>query len=286
MLNAYAAIANDGVMMMPRLVKGVADPRTGEVQHSEPVVVRRVVSPQTARVLREFCLRVVEDGTATAAKVGFMKVAGKTGTAQKAGRRGYLANRYVSSFIGFAPYDHPRIACLVMIDEPRWQDRYGGDCAAPAFAQICESLASSTPIFDQELSVEMVRADGNRGRRSIAPNFLRMERAAALDLARRLDTNVLCHGDAGRVVAQSPTPGVPMDRDGIVRLVVADGRVGERRFRPDVEIHERLRESYRDASDRDDGEPGSDSSQESVGAARVRTDAALAAAGVRGRRQR
>jgi hypothetical protein len=132
----------------------------------------------------------------------------------------------------------------------------------------------------------MVRADPNRGRRGIAPNFLRMDRAAALDLARRLNTNVLCRGDEGRVVAQSPSPGVPMDRDGIVRLVVADGSGGERRIRPDVEIHERLRESYRDASDREDGEPGSDSSEESVGATRVRPEAAVAAASVRGRRQR
>jgi len=245
-LNAYAAIANDGIMMMPRLVKGVADPASGEVARSEPVVVRRVVSPETAAKLRAYCLRVVEDGTASAAKVGFMRVAGKTGTAQKAGKRGYLLHRYVSSFVGFAPYENPRIACLVMIDEPDWVVRYGGDSAAPAFARICESLASSTPIFDDVLSVETVRADDSRTRRMRTPNFLRMERALALESARRNGTNVLCSGDEGRVVAQVPAPGSLMDRDGVVRLVVSTA-LNTRATT--LSGNERRRELYRAADD-------------------------------------
>jgi cell division protein FtsI (penicillin-binding protein 3) len=265
MLNAYAAVANDGVMMMPRLVKSVVDPRTGEVLRSEPVVVRRVVSPETARVLREFCLQVVENGTAQAAKVGFMRVAGKTGTAQKAGRRGYLANRYVSSFVGFAPYESPRIACLVMLDEPRWSSRFGGDSAAPAFARICESLASSARIFDDVLPVDVVHAAGDGARPHVAPNFLRMERTAALEAARRGGHNVLCQGEIGRVVAQAPAPGTEMSRDDVIRLVVADGRDGTR---ADVPAHRRLREGYRAAT------PDADPGDRSPGAVRVGATAA------------
>jgi stage V sporulation protein D (sporulation-specific penicillin-binding protein) len=272
-------------MMMPRLVKAVADPQTGEVVHSEPVMVRRVVSPETAYTLQEFCLQVVEAGTAQAAKVGFMQVAGKTGTAQKAGPRGYLANRYVSSFVGFAPYHAPRIACLVMIDEPKWSNRFGGDSAAPAFARICESLANSTPMFDDVLSVEMVRADTERGRRGTAPNFLRMDRTAALDAARRAGTNVLCDGDAGRVVAQTPAPGTVMDRNGVVRLVVSTGRGEGRRVRVDVKTHERMREAYRDAPAEGGGEHD-DAEQDGVrlGTGQRRFGAPVAMAGVRGRR--
>jgi cell division protein FtsI (penicillin-binding protein 3) len=274
-LNAYAAVANGGVMMMPRLVKAVADPRTGEVMESEPVVVRRVVSPETAQTLREFCLQVVESGTAQAAKVGFMQVAGKTGTAQKAGRRGYLANRYVSSFVGFAPYDAPRIACLVLIDEPHWSSRFGGDSAAPVFARICESLASSTPIFDDVLSVEMVRSESSGGRRGIAPNFLRMERADALEAARRTGANVLCEGEGGRVVAQTPPPGTVMDRDNVIRLVVAGGSLP---YRVDMRENQRLREAYRAAPV--DGDPV-DPDAVRLGA-RSRRGPALALAGANG----
>jgi membrane peptidoglycan carboxypeptidase len=283
-LNAYAAVANGGVMMMPRLVRGVADPRTGEVARSEPVVVRRVVEEETARRLREFCLRVVEDGTAQAAKVGFMKVAGKTGTAQKAGLRGYIFNRYVSSFVGFAPYENPRIACLVLIDEPAWRVRYGGDSAAPAFARICESLASSTDVFDDLLTVERLRLPVDGGRRARTPNFLRMERALALETARRGGTNVLCSGGEGRVVAQAPAPGTPLDRDGVVRLVVSDGKIDGRRARAGLEMNKRLRESYHGVAAPGGGSPAGNVSGEpriSRGDEAGADDAVASAAGPR-----
>jgi cell division protein FtsI (penicillin-binding protein 3) len=281
-LNAYAAIANDGVMMMPRLVKAVADPRTGDVLESEPVVVRRVVTPETARTLREFCLQVVENGTAQAAKVGFMQVAGKTGTAQKAGRRGYIANRYISSFVGFAPYDAPRIACLVMIDEPHWSNRFGGDSAAPAFARICESLASSTPIFDDVLSVEMVRAEPGDRRRTVVPNFLRMDRAAALDAAREAGANVICEGDAGRVVAQTPAPGTMMEREQMIKLVVAGGK-DRPRTRVDMNANQRLREAYRTPPAHEDKQDTPDAIRLGMQSSRIGSPVAMA--GVRGRQR-
>jgi stage V sporulation protein D (sporulation-specific penicillin-binding protein) len=268
-------------MMMPRLVKAVADPRTGEVMESQPVVVRRVVSENTARTLREFCLQVVEKGTAQAAKVEFMHVAGKTGTAQKAGRRGYLANKYVSSFVGFAPYEAPRIACLVMIDEPRWSDRFGGDSAAPAFGRICESLASSTSLFDGVLSVQTVQAENPRAGRMQAPNFLRMERATALETARRTGTNVLCDGDAGRVVAQAPAPGARMNKNDVIRLVVSNGT------RADLYLNQRLREGYRAANPTTpDGEDEKASEGVTVGAGTARPNPALAAVSVHPGRDR
>jgi len=282
LLNAYAAVANGGMMMMPRLVKAVADPRTGEVMESRPVVVRRVVSEETARTLREYCLQVVEKGTAQAARVEFMHVAGKTGTAQKAGRRGYLANKYVSSFVGFAPYEAPRIACLVMLDEPRWSDRFGGDSAAPAFGRICESLASSTSIFDGVLSVQTVHADDPGRRRNVAPNFLRMDRATALEAARRTGTNVLCDGDAGRVVAQSPAPGVTMDRNGVIRLVVADGEDA----RADFRFNQRVREAYRRASGVDGGEKAEDGDGLTVSVRPAGMNSPVALAGVGKRHER
>jgi stage V sporulation protein D (sporulation-specific penicillin-binding protein) len=243
MLNAFAAIANGGVMMMPRLVKAVADPATGDVARSEPVVVRRVVREETAAQLREFCVRVVEEGTARAARVEFMRVAGKTGTAQKAGQRGYVANKYISSFVGFAPYEQPRIACLVMIDEPHWSSRFGGDSAAPVFARVCRGLVGATPIFDDLLSVETLAVSTGPGRRSTAPNFLRMDRMAALDYARRRGNNVLVQGDEGRVVAQVPAPGAAMERNGVIRLMVSGGVSG--RARAGMETNTRSRAAYR-----------------------------------------
>jgi stage V sporulation protein D (sporulation-specific penicillin-binding protein) len=225
MLCAYAAIANDGIMMMPRIVKGIADEESGEVKKFKPVRVRRVVSAGTARTLRGFCDEVVDYGTGVRAAVDFVSVAGKTGTGQKASPRGgYRSGKYVASFIGYAPREEPRIACLVLLDEPRWASRYGGDSTAPVFARLCRGLANSTGLFDGSLASEQVATTERERDRYSAPNFLRMERAAALERARRLGANVLCQGELGRVVSQSPAPGSPMDRDGIVRLLVADGQ--------------------------------------------------------------
>ncbi|HEX5132404.1 MAG TPA: penicillin-binding transpeptidase domain-containing protein [Candidatus Krumholzibacteria bacterium] len=246
MLNAFAAVANGGVMMMPRLVKAVVDPATGDVARSEPVVVRRVVTAETAAKLREFCAGVVERGTGTAAAVEFMRVAGKTGTAQKAGRRGYVPNKYISSFIGFAPYENPRIACLVMLDEPNWSSRFGGESAAPVFAHVCRSLASATPIFDDILAVETLAVSDPSGRRRPAPNFLRMERTAALSLARRTGNNVLVQGEDGRVVAQVPAPGAAIERNAVIRLFVAPGDA--ERLRVGMESNARARAGYRAAA--------------------------------------
>jgi cell division protein FtsI (penicillin-binding protein 3) len=257
-LNAFAAVANGGVMMMPRLVRGVADPATGNVSRSEPVVVRRVVSEETAATLRAMCLRVVEEGTAQAAKLEFMRVAGKTGTAQKAGARGYLLHRYMSSFVGFAPYENPKIAAIVMIDEPKWAARYGGDSAAPVFARICRALATSTPWFDDVLSLETLRVAELGDGAAIAPNFLRMDRDAALAAARASGANVLVSGDAGRVVAQAPLPGAPMDRDGVVRLRVT---AVEKSADLGVESNRRVRAAYRETTRPDDTAFGAEDSR-------------------------
>jgi stage V sporulation protein D (sporulation-specific penicillin-binding protein) len=234
MLNAYAAIANDGEMMMPRLVKGVID--GGQITRFDPVRIRRVVSRETARTLRRLCREVVEYGTGAEAGVDFMAVSGKTGTGQKASPRGgYLPGKFVASFVGFAPYEEPRIACLVLLDEPRWASRYGGDSAAPVFARVCRSIANGTDLFDGVLSTHTVATPSRPRGRYSAPNFLRMERSAALEEARRLGANVLCQGDDGRVISQDPSPGSPMEKDGVIRLNVATGNDREHdRATPDL----------------------------------------------------
>lgn len=126
---AYAAIANDGVYVKPRLL------------WNEPVHTQQVLAPEVAARMRQYLQAVVDEGTGKLARVRGYTVAGKTGTAQKVvpGRRGYAAGKYVASFVGFAPAEQPRIVVLVMVDEPR-NGHYGGVVAAPAFARITERV--------------------------------------------------------------------------------------------------------------------------------------------------
>jgi stage V sporulation protein D (sporulation-specific penicillin-binding protein) len=236
LVNAVAAVANDGILMTPRIVKSIVDESRENIETFEPVKIRRVVSKDTARQLRGFCRSVVEEGTGQKANLAYLQLSGKTGTAEKATPSGgYSENRFVASFVGFAPYEDPQIVCLVVLDEPSYHNRFGGVSAAPVFSRMMAAIANSSPMFDAVLSTDVVN-DGSQEDHGtiVAPNFLRLERGRALAQARKLELNVLCKGESGKVVAQDPDPGVAMNRDEVLRLYLKES-VGESRHRtPDL----------------------------------------------------
>jgi cell division protein FtsI/penicillin-binding protein 2 len=119
-----------------------------------PQPVRQVVSETAARLTVEALKTVVSpEGTAPKAALEHYTVAGKTGTAQKAGPGGYQPGRYVSSFIGFFPADEPEVCISVVLDEPK-QGYYGGQVAAPIFRQIAERVANYLNIRPDRNPVE------------------------------------------------------------------------------------------------------------------------------------
>lgn len=131
-----AAIANEGVLMKPRLITAVTDNDGLPEWTQEPTEVRRVISVDTSAQVSRMMQAVMEDGgTGRAGRVSGYRVAGKTGTAQKAHAGGYGEGR-VSSFVGFLPADAPRAAIVVMVDEPSKGSRYGGTVAGPAFSEL------------------------------------------------------------------------------------------------------------------------------------------------------
>jgi len=125
---AYAAIANNGTLVQPHLVRDSGEPWT-----------RAVVSETVAAQLRAMLTVSVEDGTGKQAQVEGYEVAGKTGTAQKvkADCSGYDEDRFIASFVGMVPADSPRLVILVMVDEPT-TEHLGAYVAAPAFAKIAD----------------------------------------------------------------------------------------------------------------------------------------------------
>lgn len=140
LITAYSAVANGGLLMEPRIIRGVAQD-DGTIESKPPTVVRRVMSAETAATMREIFTSVVEEGTGKNAAIPGYHVAGKTGTAWKARTDGpgYTKN-YRSSFIGMFPADNPQMVALVMIDEPRNGKFYGGAVAAPAFKKVVETI--------------------------------------------------------------------------------------------------------------------------------------------------
>lgn len=138
LISGISAIANNGNLMKPMLVKKVISNSGKNVRIYQPERVRKVISGKTAQQVKKMMSLVVkEDGTGSKAALNRYTVCGKTGTAQKAlkDKKGYAKKKYISVFAGFAPYDNPELAVLVVIDEPL-KKYYGSDVAAPAVRSI------------------------------------------------------------------------------------------------------------------------------------------------------
>ena len=142
MLYAMAAIANDGWLMRPMIVKQLQERDGSVVQRYAPERVRKIIGEQ-ADLDMITALKTVptKDGTAPDAALKNYVVAGKTGTAQKAENGGYAAGKYISSFIGFFPADNPELCISVVMDEPK-EGYYGGKVCGPVFRDIAERCAS------------------------------------------------------------------------------------------------------------------------------------------------
>ncbi len=139
LITAVSAIANDGWLMKPYLVSEIRDAEGKVVLRTSPQVRRRPVSAKTVRTLHDILEGAVANGTGGRAAVKGYRVAGKTGTAQKIDpqTRAYSPTLFVASFVGYAPADHPRLAVLVVIDEPQTES-WGGVVAAPVFRRVVE----------------------------------------------------------------------------------------------------------------------------------------------------
>lgn len=235
LITALSSIANQGVLMKPFIVRGLMDQKGNLVQAYHPTVVRRVISPETARRLTAILTDVVgmEDGTGKKARIINVAVAGKTGTSQKFDftRKVYSTQRVKTSFMGFFPAENPQIAILVILDEPQ-KDRWGGVAAAPVFKGIGEQLLTcfrtnirentdpeeEKPLVDdmkvrlvstQELLVD-TETDTNE---ALMPNFLGMTIREVLKKSKEKGMEVRVIG-SGWAIAQQPVAGtlVPADR--------------------------------------------------------------------------
>jgi len=155
---AYAAIANDGVLLRPTLIKQVRDPRGRVVYTHLPEPVRRAVRPEVARALREMLRGVVsEGGTGQSAALRTYELAGKTGTARRAGSRGYSQSQHTAVFAAMFPADDPQLVTVVKLDAPHGS--YAAQTAAPLTRRMLEeALAARTGGIDRDrLAQEALR---------------------------------------------------------------------------------------------------------------------------------
>ncbi|PYI54580.1 penicillin-binding transpeptidase domain-containing protein [Paenibacillus flagellatus] len=204
---AYSAIANGGRMMQPHVVKAVLDPKTNEpIETFAPKEVRQVVSEATAHKVTEYLEQVIvdPDGTGKNAAIEGYRIAGKTGTAQKVIDGSYSTEKWVITFAGYAPAEDPRIAVIVLADEPELHGNYhnGGLVAPVIFKEIMsQSLRylNVTATVKQELS--------GVDKKTAAPDVVSRPVADAKKTLgdAKLKYDVL--GKGGTVLAQLPAGG-------------------------------------------------------------------------------
>ncbi|MGN1116110.1 MAG: penicillin-binding transpeptidase domain-containing protein, partial [Candidatus Ornithomonoglobus sp.] len=139
LVTAISAVVNGGQRMRPLIVKSITN-NEGVVKSYEPEVVNRVISEKTSERMRSILEQVVSDPNATGknAYVKGYRIGGKTGTSEKGNRE---LRKRIASFVGFAPANDPELVCLIMLDEPQTENKYGGTIAAPVVGEIlAESL--------------------------------------------------------------------------------------------------------------------------------------------------
>jgi cell division protein FtsI (penicillin-binding protein 3) len=216
---AMAAIANGGKLMRPYVVREIRDQKGRLLSRTDPKVIKRVFSPETAKKTSRVLNQVVGDkGTGQDAAIPGFKVAGKTGTSQKVDYRTgrYSKSRHAAMFVGFAPLDRPKLVVLVMIDEPEGLS-YGGPVAGPVFKAVGMwtlnylQINPGVPRSSFKLA-RSVRSDRdinqNTGfsKRKL-PDFTGRPMRKVLKEARALGLEVVLEG-TGLAFKQEPKPGV------------------------------------------------------------------------------
>jgi len=144
--SCVSVIANDGILMKPYIVKSLINEEGIPVKENGPVAIRRVISEDAALKVKELLAGVVDHGTGRRAQLDNFKACGKTGTAQKVRPQGgYYKDKYIATFIGFAPQENPVVSLAVCVDDPKGE-HFGGRVSAPAFKNIMTKLLSYMEI--------------------------------------------------------------------------------------------------------------------------------------------
>jgi cell division protein FtsI (penicillin-binding protein 3) len=212
---AYAAVANNGVLMRPFIVRQLLDEDGRVVRETKPQVVRTVISKETVKTLTTLLEGVVQRGTGTSAKLEGLAIAGKTGTSRKYLGGHYEAGSYTASFAGFFPSTDPRLVCVVMMNNPKIGGYYGGTASAPVFRSIAQKVFATSARFVQPNQIAA------QGKPYVVPDVTMLTVETAQAVLSGEGFTVIVQGNGGIVQAQSPVPGTHMQRGDQIKLSAA-----------------------------------------------------------------
>lgn len=214
-VKAAAAIANEGKLVTPHVVKEIENPDTGTVKTIQTNEERQVISEDTANKIKDMMKSVVETGGGKYAQVKGYEIGGKTGTSEA--DPNHPENGYVASFLAIAPVDNTKIVLLLTLYAPKVRNHYGGSIAAPAVSQM---LSEILPYLDipsnnsDEGNVELVSV----------PNVTNKTIAEAQKILKAAGLEYSSVGDADNIVSeQVPKSGTQLQKNGIVKIY-AEGK--------------------------------------------------------------
>lgn len=215
LITALSTIANDGKLVQPHVAKAIVDKEGNTVQEFSPAPLRQVVSYETAQEMKKILESVVTNGTGGRGKVEGFRVAGKTGTAEK-----YSPGKYVVSYMGFAPVDDPKLAILVIIDEPTGGLIYGGTIAGPVFQKV---MADSLNYLGIEPNIEQVEEREHVE----VPDLRNLYVEDARKILMQNGLSVRIEGEGYVVTEQVPMPGAEVKKNTVVLLKLSDSRTNK-----------------------------------------------------------
>ena len=211
LVTAMSAIANGGTLMRPHIVRAIYNPDGSLYEDRQPQEVHKTLQPPVNRTLTGLLEQVVAEGGGAKAAVKGYRIAGKTGTAQKIRLEssGYLEGHYIASFCGFAPVENPAFTVLVMIDDPRGGNFYGGQITAPVAGRIFAQLLryahiepSSNPFAEPPQNAERSAEEEKRmesaaappAGKALVPDFTGLSLREAARLAQQRGLSFESHG--------------------------------------------------------------------------------------------
>ncbi|WP_168120684.1 stage V sporulation protein D [Paenibacillus sp. HB172176] len=219
-ITAVSAAVNGGTLYKPHVTKSLINPETGEtVQTIEPEAVRKVISDDTSKEVREALESVVAQGTGRNAFIDGYRVGGKTGTAQKVINGRYSPNEHIVSFVGFAPADDPKIVVYVAVDNPQGI-QFGGVVAAPIVHNILQDALTILGIPPRQNQIDRLYKYGETPIVTV-PNLIG-KTVSDLYEDLNMNFNLTSAGSGQYVIRQAPAAGTRVDRGSTIRIYLGD----------------------------------------------------------------
>ena len=217
MITAVCSVANDGVLMQPRIVKSIENTDTGTVTTVEPKVVRQVISAETAEQVRSMMQSVVTDGGGRYGQVEGYNIGGKTGTSEPP--PGREEEGYVASFLAIAPVENTKVAILVTLYDPDESNNYGGQIAAPVAAQVLSEVLPYLEIPSNKTTITTTENTSNSLSTKALPDVRSKTTAEAKKILENAGfTCKTTSADDATVSEQVPKPGTYLVNGAVVQL--------------------------------------------------------------------